>query len=85
MVGSTDGRTCRTEGKGEKSDDHFRGPKNSPVHSGAGITEAHERTARRIPLLIVRHAVEAGLLLWFLLPSRPFLSKVDGTERLHMV
>ena len=65
MVGSTDGRTFRTEGKGEKSDDHLRGPKASPVHSGAGITEAHERTARRIPPLIVRLAVEADLLLWF--------------------
>ena len=78
MVGSTDGRTSRTEGKGEKSDDHFRESKRSPVHSGAGITEAHAWTARRIPLLIVRFAVEAGLLLWFLSPACSPLSFEGG-------
>ena len=35
--------------QGEKSDDHSRGPKASPVHIGMGITETHERTARRPP------------------------------------
>ena len=47
VVGSTDGNTFRTEGKGEDNDDHSRGRKASPVHSDTGITEAHERTARR--------------------------------------
>ena len=38
----------RTEGKeGEDNNDHSRGRKASPVHSDTGITEAHERTARR--------------------------------------
>ena len=82
-VGSTDGRTFSTEGKGEKIDDHFRGPKASPC---ACVTEAHERPARRIFLLIVRPAVEAGLLLWFLRqgdsdtskPRRRSTSKLQG-------
>ena len=39
--------------QGEKSDDHSpRGPKASTVHSCAGATEAHERTARHSPLPI---------------------------------
>ena len=36
----------RTEARGD-NDDHSRGRKASPVHSDTGITEAHERTARR--------------------------------------
>ena len=33
--------------QGEDNDDHSRGRKASPVHCDTGITEAHERTARR--------------------------------------
>ena len=37
----------RTEGKGRTTTTLSRGRKASPVHSDTGITEAHERTARR--------------------------------------
>ena len=33
--------------QGENNDHHSRGRKASPEHSDMGITEAHERTARR--------------------------------------
>ena len=46
VVGSTDGNTLGQEARGD-NDDHSRGRKASPVHSDTGITEAHERTARR--------------------------------------
>ena len=46
--------------QGEKSDDHSRGPKASPVHIAcARITEAHERIARHFPMPFDRlHAVD---------------------------
>ena len=60
--------------QGEDNDDHSRGRRASPVHSDTGITEAHERTARRP--LAGRWACSrgwstavvycCGLLLWFL-------------------
>ena len=47
VVGSTDGNTFRTEGKGRATTITLVGRKASPVHSNTGITKAHERTARR--------------------------------------
>ena len=47
VVGSTDGNTFRTEGKGRTTTITLADGKLLPVHSGTGITEAHERTARR--------------------------------------
>ena len=46
VVGSTDRNTLGQKARGD-NDDHSRGRKASPVHSDTGITEAHERTARR--------------------------------------
>ena len=46
VVGSTDGNTLGQKARGD-NEDNSRGRKASPVHSDKGITEAHERTARR--------------------------------------
>ena len=46
-MGSTDGNTFRTEGKGRTTTITLADEKASPVHSDTGITEAHERTAGR--------------------------------------
>ena len=47
MMGSTDGNTFRTEGKGRTTTITLADEKASPVHSDTGKTEAHERTAQR--------------------------------------
>ena len=43
------------------------------MHSCSSTTAAQEWIARRSPLPIDRPAAEVSLLLWFLLPTRPFL------------
>ena len=47
VVGSTDGNTFRTEGKGRTKTITLADGKLLPCIATRGITEAHERTERR--------------------------------------
>lgn len=55
------------------------------AHGYASIVDTHEQTVRYC-LLLVRIGLGARLSLWFSPAHPPFLlSKMDGTEWLHMV
>ena len=66
VVGSTDGNTFRTEGKGRTTTTTLADGK---LHQRIATREQQKHTSgpHDVPLLVDRLTVEAGLLLWFLL------------------
>ena len=64
VVGSTDGNTIRTEGKGRITITLAHG-KLLPCIAKR-VQQRHTSGPHDVPLLVDRLAVEAGLLQWFL-------------------
>ena len=71
MVGSTDGITFRTEGKGRTTTITLADGKLFP-RIATRVNQRHTSGPHDVPLPDDRVAVETGLLLWFLSPARPF-------------
>ena len=65
VVGSTDGNTFRTEGKGRTTTITFADGKLLP-YIATQIYQRHTSGPHDVPLLVDRLAVDAGLLLSFL-------------------
>ena len=65
VVGSTDGNTFRTEGKGRTTTITLTDGKLLPCIS-TRVSQRHTSGLHEVPLPVDRLAVEAGLLLWFL-------------------